>query len=143
MKSITIVIEGDPIAKARCRVNMKNRRIFDSQLHEKVATRIYIEKALTEHNIANFFKGPCFADITFYVPLRKRSKNKEGDYCYSRPDIDNMVKWFYDCGNGLLYKDDSIIVEEHARKVYSAHPRTIIFFKELCEEKERDSLSTI
>lgn len=136
MKIVRIVIEGDPVAKARCRVNLANRHLYNTQVHEKVAARIYIQKALQEQNITGFFQGPCSVDVTFYLPIAKSSRHKEGDYCFEIAGIDSLCKWYYDCGNGLLYKDDKIIVQEYACKVYSHKPRTIMIIKELDAKKK-------
>lgn len=136
MKIVKIVVEGDPVAKARCRINLANKHFYNTQVHEKVATRIYMQKALQEQNITGFFQGPCSADITFFIPIAKYSKHKEGDYCVEKPDIDNLCKWYYDCGNGLLYKDDRIIVREYTRKIYSHTPRTIMILEEIDAKKK-------
>jgi Holliday junction resolvase RusA-like endonuclease len=137
MKSIKIVIEGDPIAKARCRINLENKHFYNTQVHEKVATQIYMQKALAEHKITGFFTGPCFAEMIFYIPIGKYSKHKEGDYCLTKPVIDNLCRWFYNCGNGILYHNDKIIVMESSRKIYSHNPRTIMIIKELDAKKKK------
>lgn len=49
-----------------------------------------------------------------------RPKNKKKALFYVvRPDLDNGLKGIFDAGNGILWRDDSIIVEIHSTKQYS------------------------
>ena len=43
-----------------------------------------------------------------------------------RPDIDNLNKFVFDAFNGMLWTDDSIIVETYSIKLYSLEPKTVI-----------------
>jgi len=46
-----------------------------------------------------------------------------------RPDLDNIIKFFLDSMNGLVFTDDSLIWKLKAQKVYSLDPRTEIIIK--------------
>lgn len=63
-------------------------------------------------------------DLTFGMGTAKKST--EGKYKIHRPDIDNMVKFYLDCMNELVYADDRQVVELSARKVYSFKKFTVI-----------------
>ena len=52
-------------------------------------------------------------------------------YCKTRPDIDNYIKFVMDCLNGLVYKDDSQVVDIYSNKLYATNPQTIIIIKEI------------
>ena len=41
-----------------------------------------------------------------------------------KPDIDNLLKFVFDMGNKLLWKDDSQIYRVQMEKVYSTEPST-------------------
>ena len=57
---------------------------------------------------------PVALNIIFYV------KN-------NRADIDNMLKALLDCMTGIVYKDDSQIMELHCfKEIDKENPRTII-----------------
>jgi hypothetical protein len=43
-----------------------------------------------------------------------------------KPDIDNLVKFYLDAANDVLWPDDKKIVELKATKIYSEIPQTII-----------------
>ncbi len=34
------------------------------------------------------------------------------------PDIDNVIKYYLDCSNGILFKDDALVATVNARKLY-------------------------
>jgi Holliday junction resolvase RusA-like endonuclease len=37
-----------------------------------------------------------------------------------KPDIDNIAKTFLDGMNGVIFKDDTQVIDLHVKKVYSA-----------------------
>lgn len=63
--------------------------------------------------------------ITLYVEwVFANQKNKKGTYAkITRPDLDNLQKLLKDCLTGLHYwVDDSLVVEEHTKKLRADHP---------------------
>ena len=46
-----------------------------------------------------------------------------------RPDIDNLIKFTLDAGNGVLWTDDAIIAILEASKVWAEVGRTLISFE--------------
>ena len=67
--------------------------------------------------------------MQFHMP-RPKSHYRTGKYSHllkdnipiyhtSRPDIDNLIKFYLDCMTGLYWKDDADIYDVHATKVYS------------------------
>lgn len=60
------------------------------------------------------------------------TKRKKEDPAYLKtphrgiPDIDNLIKFVLDALNGLVWQDDRIISEIHARKYHSEVKQTII-----------------
>ena len=43
-----------------------------------------------------------------------------------KPDIDNLIKFVFDCLNGQVWKDDALIYYVSALKMYAETPRTEI-----------------
>jgi Holliday junction resolvase RusA-like endonuclease len=43
-----------------------------------------------------------------------------------RPDIDNLYKLVADSFNGIVYRDDALIVEVRARKIYGVQPKLLV-----------------
>ena len=56
---------------------------------------------------------PIKVSLTFYLTQPKRSK---WDYPTGKPDIDNLEKSICDAAEGVLYENDSQIVEKHSYK---------------------------
>lgn len=68
--------------------------------------------------------------ITFFfkIPASHYKKRDEmlGTPLSHKPDLSNLVKFYEDAGNGILYKDDCVIVELKASKVYGDEEMTEI-----------------
>ena len=58
---------------------------------------------------------PIKVSLTFYLTQPKRGK---WDYPTGKPDLDNLLKCL-DSANGILWEDDSQIVEIHATKKFA------------------------
>lgn len=72
-------------------------------------------------------------DLTFYLPIPKSaSMVKKNAMAWNldkpnvKPDTDNLVKFYFDCGNEVLWKDDKQIMSLTAKKKYSYNPRVEI-----------------
>lgn len=63
--------------------------------------------------------GPLGLRLTFVLP---RPKKPKATTPIVRPDLENMVKGLADSWNGVLWADDSQIVELGARKIYGLEP---------------------
>lgn len=82
--------------------------------------------------------GMLEVDVWFYRPVQKSLSKKERTRRLSgahrptvKPDLDNYIKSTLDALNGILWIDDSHIVDLHAHKRYSDRPRIEITVKEL------------
>ncbi len=71
--------------------------------------------------------------LSFYMPIAdSASQATRGAFLWglrshtSKPDLDNLEKFILDCGNKVLWKDDSQIVSLSSKKIYSLMPRTEI-----------------
>jgi Holliday junction resolvase RusA-like endonuclease len=58
---------------------------------------------------------PLRLELTFSVPKPKSCKRQHPTV---KPDVDNFCKMVMDCGNGILWTDDNLVVELVARKEY-------------------------
>lgn len=54
----------------------------------------------------------------------KRIILSPGDWCFIRPDIDNLIKQVLDLAQPILFTNDSIVAQLAAKKVYDLNPRT-------------------
>lgn len=107
--------------------------MYDPQDEEKRAVEIVMLQYAKQgkHEI---FKTPVKLAIYFYCrPLKsKKIINLWHSHWHtSKPDIDNMVKFYLDCANGIVFDDDRQVVSIVANKYYSEKPRTEMIVTEL------------
>lgn len=131
MNDADMVIElpGKPVAKARPRFSkVKGQaRTYDKQSEEKNTDKWRL-KARMLGQVP--FTGPLAVKMHFVYDVPKTHKG-EGLAHTSKPDLDNLIKWVGDVGNGILWYDDSQITELVASKGYGKHPKTVIEIKQL------------
>jgi crossover junction endodeoxyribonuclease RusA len=72
-------------------------------------------------NVANGepLSGPIGIEINFVMP-KPKSAPKGKLWCDKKPDIDKLVRSTFDSITGILYKDDSQIVQIRSSKVYAS-----------------------
>lgn len=130
-----ITIPGEPIPKARARI-FKNKYTgreqgFDPQTSQKTEVKWRIKEAALKCEIRPF-DGPVSIEFRFFFrpppkPKKDYDAKIQGKIAHTiKPDASNCIKFYEDCGNGILYNDDSQIIELSAKKYYSDHPRTEI-----------------
>lgn len=81
------------------------------------------------------FIGPVVLTVTFRLP-RPQSLPKRYLHHTKKPDLDKLVRATNDALTGVLYTDDSQIVDLHARKCYvaiGATPSAHITVEEACD----------
>jgi crossover junction endodeoxyribonuclease RusA len=74
------------------------------------------------------FVGPVALTVSFYLP-RPQSLPKHVRHHVKKPDLDKLVRCTKDALKGVLYHDDSQVVDLNAQKLYAplaARPRAII-----------------
>lgn len=84
------------------------------------------------------FSGALFARVDCYLPIPKSWTKAEREaaragtrYPVSKPDLDNFKKAVLDAMNGVVYLDDSQIVDDAGKKRYADEPRVEVFIQEL------------
>ncbi len=128
---IRVVIDGRPISKGRARMTALGRAYTPAK------TRAYESHGRMAAQIAMGGRSPLdgslSAVVTAKLPVpaswsaKKRAAALSGVVLpVSRPDIDNYLKSCFDALNGIVWKDDSQIVEVFARKIYAEKPQLII-----------------
>lgn len=85
----------------------------------------------------------------FFMPLAASlSKSERNRRLWSgvhleKPDLDNLVKFYLDVSNEILWQDDRFIFEFSASKVYSDAPRTIITVRGIPMADTHDDVQAI
>lgn len=126
--AITVTIDGDPVAKGRPRVTRAGiaftpakTRAFEA--HARMAAQIAMDGR-------DPIEGPVAVVVVAVMPIPMSYSRKKAEAALAgatrpakRPDIENVAKAAFDALNGIVYRDDSQIVEMVARKVYGLRPR--------------------
>jgi len=112
------IIDGKPIALQRARHG--NKRTWDPQKKLKFYHGLNLKQ---QHGRKPLFLGPVSLNVIFHfqVPNKLSKLNKQQLLTQPhvfKPDIDNLIKFILDLGNGILYKDDCIFYEIYAKKIY-------------------------
>ena len=115
------ILPGVPTALCRPRFSMITKRFYNKQKEKMESLKELLKE---QHGDNPFFSGPLYLDAKFYftVPLSwsdKRRRQHAYNYHLKKPDLDNLVKFISDLGNGILYNDDSCISRITCMKVYS------------------------
>ena len=120
-------VEGDPKGKGRPRFSRVGN-----------FTKVYTDKqTLTyEAMIATFakqamggtelLKTPVSVFLYVRLPVPQSYSKKRRDACLSglekpckKPDIDNIAKTYLDAMNGVIFVDDTQVIDLHVKKLYS------------------------
>tara|TARA_R110000787_G_scaffold44755_2_gene109597 strand:- start:1146 stop:1532 length:387 start_codon:yes stop_codon:yes gene_type:complete len=122
-KSIEIIIEGQPLAQKRHKFG--RGFVYDPSKKDKQNIIPFIRRKTGP----DMPSDPVSVSIAFYMPIPKSySKKKKALLSLektphtNKPDIDNMMKLYFDCFDF----DDKIIYKTKAEKTYSPRPRVEI-----------------
>jgi len=131
---LDMIIKGDPRAQKRHRHRRQGNATFtyDPSSSEKKPVVIIMRSMWSKRPL----KGAISVAITFYCK-RPKSHYRTGKNSHllkgsvpvvkiTKPDIDNHVKFYMDCGKDILWNDDSQVIRLEAWKVYEDEqgPRT-------------------
>jgi Holliday junction resolvase RusA-like endonuclease len=127
MMQIHFQVEGDPKGKGRPRFSRVGN-----------FTKVYTDKqTLTyEAMIATFakqamggtelLKTPVSVFLYVRLPVPQSYSKKRREACLSglekpckKPDIDNIAKTYLDAMNGVIFVDDTQVIDLHVKKLYS------------------------
>lgn len=136
-----ILIEGNPIGKKRhrCRCVHGHGQAYDEQSKNEMP----VIKSLMHSQIGNS-AIPFDSDVslsvsfTFYLPINKsdtiaQRNGKLWGFIHPnvKPDFDNLIKFYCDCANGVLWRDDCMVVEASSKKKYAKFPRVEMEINEI------------
>ncbi len=122
----TYHIPGDPIPLQRPRYKQQGKP-WDSQKAQKHDWMNQLEE---QHGNEPLFSGPVLLTLIFRFKIPKVHEDNHDvlvdTHHFYTPDLDNLIKFALDCGQGVIYKDDRIVSEIHAVKMYGAESCTDI-----------------
>lgn len=121
--AVTFRVYGEPVAKGRPRFTRQGRAYTPKKTHDYESEVAGMAKAAM--GSSEPLETPVTVCVYVTFPIPQSYSKKRSEACLNgserhtkRPDLDNIVKAVTDACNGVVYKDDSQIVNLHAKKVY-------------------------
>ncbi len=135
---ITFKVDGDPVGKQRARYAKRGNFV---QTYTPDKTRNYEssikEAAIEAMGSSEALETPVTLYLYIRAPILKSLPKKRLEACLNglekpikKPDASNVLKSVEDAMNGVVYKDDSQIVNIHVTKVYSSQSGIDVCVKE-------------
>ena len=123
-------IEHTPIAKQRHRTGKYGA--YDPQSDQKNLLKLYFASQMKNRGYSKLPDGPILCSMGIFMPKpkncsKKRLKLMEGSPVLTKPDIDNIQKFYLDVLNDIAYSDDKLITTITCEKAYSDRPRVEIY----------------
>lgn len=138
MNSVGFTYAGAPVAKGRPRFTMAGRfpRSYTPKKTAEYEERIrYRAKRAMDGRAP--LEGPLSCSLVFLMPIptsftkAQRRASRNGLLLHAKkPDLDNLIKAVLDACNGIVWKDDSQIVNLHVWKRYADEPGVEIIVEE-------------
>lgn len=133
-------LAGTPVAKGRPRFSRKSGRTYTPAKTETAERVLRAQLLSSAEELQSLpFYGALGVRAEFVLPVPQSWSKKERAAALdgtrlptSRPDVDNFAKLVLDAANGVLWPDDSAVVELSVSKRYGAEPgvRLVVTHKE-------------
>ena len=129
--------EAKPQGSKRAWFNQKSQRVQMLENSNVGDWRKRVAQAAGEQCGAaiagQLIEGPCALSIVVYRP-RPKSK-KRARFAATAPDASKLLRGIEDALTGILYVDDSRIVDDHIRKLYGEPARAEVVLREILETR--------
>ncbi|MDX1532822.1 MAG: RusA family crossover junction endodeoxyribonuclease [Nitrosopumilaceae archaeon] len=129
----TLILEGTPKSKLRPRFSTQliGRRLvpktYDMQSKDKEKDRMLLYSQMRDKAILRCQISMIAIHFRFRMPKPKSMPKKRlKTFHDKKPDLDNMIKYYLDIMNGIVYDDDKLVVKLSADKIYDENPRVEI-----------------
>jgi Holliday junction resolvase RusA-like endonuclease len=116
MKTISLIIPGDPVAKGRPKFFRRGSFVGTytpektRSAEEYVRSMTYRDAPKTPPGGLVLLSGAFYRSIPASWSKKRKESALERKYCGSKPDLDNYIKLVTDALNGLFWQDDEQIV---------------------------------
>ena len=138
---VTFTVDGTPVGKQRARYARRGNHVM-AYTPEKTRTyeSLIKDKATKAMGSSEPLNTPVSLYLYIRVPIpasatkkRLEAISKGDEKPIKKPDASNILKSVEDGMNGVVYKDDSQIVNIHVTKVYSIQAGVDVCVKECLE----------
>lgn len=135
---VSFKVDANPVGKQRARY-VKRGNFVQAYTPEKTRTyeTLIRDAAIEAMGASEPLETPVTLYLYIRVPIPKSHSKKRVEACLNgldqpikKPDASNILKSVEDGMNGIVYKDDSQIINLHVTKVYSTLAGVDICVKE-------------
>jgi Holliday junction resolvase RusA-like endonuclease len=137
--TVYFVVYGNPVGKGRPRATSRGGFV---RMYTDAKTLGFESAVADEARIAmrewQAFNTPMQMQLSAYYPIpkswskKKRQMAMDGEiHPQVKPDLDNVMKAVLDAMNGVVYVDDSQVINMVATKRYSSDPRVEVYLHEV------------
>lgn len=153
-----ITIPGTPVAQGRMRSRILKGFVitYDPNAKEKQCIRETLKTICNDrgnNQTTEVFDGEGYnfprISFIFYMPIPKSIRKKDVELYNSgklkhdkKPDIDNLIKLYLDCLDGIIIHGDQKVSLGSCIKLYDKEPRTVISINETRQVLEPWELET-
>jgi len=138
MNPLTITVYGVPVAQGRPRFFRRGDHVgaFDPKASKdyKASIRMQAIEQMVRTGrhgaMPPLNEGAMAMEVHAYLP-RPKTLSKRVRHHTKRPDADNIAKGCKDALKGVVYRDDSQIIDLHVSKEYGDPPRVVIELREI------------
>lgn len=130
---LEFTIEGKVQPQQRPRFSRQGGFVKTYDPPESAKYKKYVAEIAEQHKQEELISSPIKLTTDVYIEIpksytkKKRQQIESGELMHiKKPDVDNLVKGIKDGITGVLWTDDSLIVELTVRKHYSDNPRAEI-----------------
>lgn len=149
-RSLSLTILGEPKAVQSVRACRMGNTIRQFQPKKVTDWKAYIRLSATEQLPDGWtpLTGAVEVEYTFVFPILKSMNKKtvqaitDGLLMFKdrKPDIDNLQKGLADSLTGVVWMDDSQIVETHASKIFGVVPQIKVNIYEKADSNLQQSM---
>lgn len=133
-----IILPGIPVPQARMRHSTRNG--FTATYDPKAKEKKLIRKMLEISRVVHSFAFPRISFL-FQMPIPKGIRKRDIELYNSgllkhdkKPDVDNLIKLYLDCLDGIILDGDQKVSLGPCVKVYHPEPKTIIWIQETTQQ---------
>ncbi|MCL4440444.1 MAG: RusA family crossover junction endodeoxyribonuclease [Firmicutes bacterium] len=139
---IAFTVYGEPVAQGRPRASTFGGFVKMYDPKKSRDFKDYVKLAASQYAPAKLIEGPVVLQLSIYRPIPKSFSKKKAALAEdgqlrptSKPDVDNYVKGIKDALKGVIWKDDSQVVDLVAGKYYGERPRVEIIIREVSQQE--------
>lgn len=129
-RRIEFTVYGNPVPKARARTVRRGGKTITYTPEKTEAWEDMIRLQILKHKPEKLIDGALRLKATFYLQKGK-SLPKKRKYPETKPDLDNLEKCLLDAMEGIIYTNDSRIVDKDMGKRYGDPPRVEVELEEI------------